>query len=54
VHPLETSPPHPSAKRKQKPNEHEELRHKANENTKLYKKRTKAFHEKKRILLISH
>jgi hypothetical protein len=46
VKPLETSPSHPSAKRKQQLNELEELRHKADENTKLHKGRTKIDHDK--------
>jgi hypothetical protein len=46
VHPLKTFPSHLGAKRKQQLNELEELRHKADENTKLYKGRTKIDHDK--------
>jgi hypothetical protein len=49
VHPIETSPLHPSAKRKLQLNELEELRHEANENTNIYKERTKAYHDKKHV-----
>jgi hypothetical protein len=49
MHPLETSSPYPIAKRKLQLNELEDLRHEANENTKLYKERTKAYHGKKHI-----
>ena len=44
-----TSLPHPCAKKKLQLNELEELRHEANENTKLYKERTKAYYDKKRV-----
>jgi hypothetical protein len=46
VKPLETPPSQPGAKRNQQLNELGELRHKANENTKLYKGRTKTNHDK--------
>ena len=46
VQPLVPSPSHLGAKRKQQLKELEELRHKADENTKLYKERTKTDHEK--------
>jgi hypothetical protein len=45
VQPMVPSPSHPGAKKKQQLKELEELRHKADENTKLYKKRTKTDHE---------
>ena len=44
--PLETSPSQLGAKRNQQLNELGELRHKADENTKLYKERTKTDHDK--------
>jgi hypothetical protein len=47
MHPLETSPLHPSAKWKLQLNELVELRNEVDENTKLYKERTKAYHDKK-------
>jgi hypothetical protein len=46
VQPLVLSPSHPGAKWKQQLKELEELRHKVDENTKLYKERTKTDHEK--------
>jgi hypothetical protein len=46
VQPLETFPSHPGAQKKQQLNELKELRHKVDENTKLYKGRTKTDHDK--------
>jgi hypothetical protein len=46
VQPLVPSPSHPGAKMKQQLKEFEELRHKADENTKLYNERTKTDHDK--------
>jgi hypothetical protein len=46
VKPMETPTSHPSAKRKQHLKELGELRHKADENNKLYKGRTKTDHDK--------
>jgi hypothetical protein len=46
MQPLETSPSHLGAQKKQQLNELEELKHKAKENTKLYKGRTKTDHVK--------
>jgi hypothetical protein len=46
VKPLETPPSHPGAKRKTQLKELKELRHKADENNKLFKGRTKTNHDK--------
>jgi hypothetical protein len=46
VKPLETPPSHPGAKRKTQLKELKELRHKADENNKLCKGRTKTNHDK--------
>jgi hypothetical protein len=46
VKPMETPPSQPGAKRNQQLNDIGELRHKADENTKLYKGRTKTDHDK--------